>query len=118
MAQVWGQWVGSVLLVGRLGSKGAIRWPDLLKLPPADELTQMVQVLIPSHSAVHKAPLLGSSTGYTRASHRHAALCMRSHQGYVRALRVTDTTKVSNISKRCRLWLHLASHSWCKCPHS
>lgn len=41
---MWGQWVGSLLLLARLGSRGAIRWPDLLRLPPADELLAMSEV--------------------------------------------------------------------------
>ncbi len=43
-AVVWGQWVGSVLLVGRLGTVGAIHWPDLVKLPSGHELTVTLKV--------------------------------------------------------------------------
>lgn len=43
--QVWGQWVGALLLVARLASRGAMRWADLLRLPPADELLAMTKVL-------------------------------------------------------------------------
>ena len=43
-AVVIGQWVGSVLLVGRLGTVGAIHWPDMLKLPSGHELTVTLKV--------------------------------------------------------------------------
>ena len=45
-AVVWGQWVGSALLVGRLGTVGAIHWPDMLKLPSGDEMVATLKAMV------------------------------------------------------------------------
>ena len=45
-AVVWGQWVGSVLLVGRLGTVGAIHWPDMLKLPSGHEMAATLKAMV------------------------------------------------------------------------
>jgi len=45
-AVVWGQWVGSALLVGRLGTVGAIHWPDMLKLSSGDEMVATLKAMV------------------------------------------------------------------------